>query len=295
VCGTVPRLCFQYAPSDESLDEGKSFFKVAINEIKDLPRAIRNIHGNVEFPHRIFEIYPGDHSRSFDLCRARPQSKWVLQQLMVEMNERRKNGAYDFYQTIRATSDASTLRGRMWEGQVHKYFCSISDERTFYATSLDDHAKTICFSLSGGVDRKDFGTIQAFQGELASHIRDHKSCYLRPVSKTFATVDSVIFVPDCPQSEHPPVLFCQMADCLTHHINTSGLENIQRSFSRRIPELKSLRPAAGRKWAILFIVPKPTGSAFTEQNFSDAKGARIWGPKVAQYVLELDPVEVWRA
>jgi hypothetical protein len=290
VFGSVPRLCFQYA---QNLNEGKSSLNLAIPKIKDLPETLKNIHGGSDMVHRLFEIFPDDQSRAFDLCRCQPISGWVTQQLMIEMNKRRRNGAHEFYQTIQATSNASALRGRMWEGQVHNYLCSIANEMDFYANSLDDPTKTMRFSLSSAMESKDFGTIQAFQGELASCVRDRKPCYLRPVSKTFATIDSVIFVPDFPQSGHQLLLFCQMADCYTHSINISGLENIQRSFKRAIPELKSLRPSARRKWIILFIVPKPTGSAFTRQNFSDVKGARIWGPKVAQYVLELNPREVW--
>lgn len=295
MCGTVPRRCFRCARSDEKLLAAKFRLKKAIDEIEDVTKAIQNIRGNHKFPHRIFEIYPSLDSRQFDCCEVRPLSEWVFNELVAEMEQRDKDFSYKFYRSLQATNDASAFRGRVWERQVHKYFRSIADPTTFCAHSLDNRANSINFSLSNAVQQKDFGTIAAFRGELLSCVRGRKPCYLKPISRTFATVDSVIYLPGFNQPGLQPVLNCQMTDSWTHLISAKGFATIQSSLKPSITDLNELRPSTTQKWILLFIVPAPTGSAFVKQNYKEQEGKRIWGPKVAQYVLELDPGEVWKA
>jgi hypothetical protein len=296
VCGTVPRRCFQYSISEEKLDTAKNCLKAAIDRVQDLAKAIQNVHGNFDFPHRIFEIYPRPIpiSRHFDLCQVRPLSKWVLDRLMAEKEQREKDVGFKFYQSIQATMDASAFRGRIWEWQVHKYFRSITSPTVFQAHSLDNRVDRIVFSLSDAMQHKDFGPIQAFQGELASCVRIKKPCYLKPISKTFAAIDSIFYLPDFATRGLRPIIACQMTDSSIHHINRLGLATLQRSFKTGVPELNCLRPLVNDKWILLFIVPAPTGSAFTKQSYVGS-GTKTWGTKVAQYVLELDPKEVWKA
>ena len=212
---------------------------------------------------------------------------------MAKLEKRDEESAWNFYRSIQGNNDASAIRGHLWEWQVHKYFHSIMEPMTFQASSLDNSMESIEISFSHTIQHKDFGNIQTFQGLLMSLVHEHQSCYLKPSSKTFATVDSVLYVHD-DNPNHQKLIGCQITDARAHPSSIKGFTIMQTSLKHTVPELECLRPSAGQKWIIVFIVPKPMGSSFTKQGYKEAVGRSIWDSKIAQYVLELDTKEVWK-
>jgi hypothetical protein len=269
--------------------------RTAIAQIEDVTNAIRNIRGDRAVPHRIFEVYPRSDSRALELSLVRTVSQWAFDELMIEVERRNADSAEKFYRSILANAHAAPLRGRMWEHQVHKYLRSDSKPTSFTAFYLDDRKKTVQISFPPSMQHKDFGDVQTFQGLLASAVGQDVSCYMKPVAKNFATIDSVLFAHDFTEPGILPLISVQITDALKHPCKVRAFKTLQTSLKSQIPQLASLRPSVAKKWILVFIVPSPMASSFTKQTFDDVATKTIWDSKVVQYVLELDKDEVWKA
>jgi len=287
ICGNTPRRCFKAAISGGALEIAKADVIKAITDIQDVAKAVNDVHGDRPVPHRVFEIYPRTDIRAFSLCLVRPVSPWAFDRLMAEVEQRDIDGAYKFYMQIQGSTDAAQVRGRVWERQVHKYLRSIQIPTSFCIYSLDNHANSLNIQFSSTTLHEAFGPNQIFEGRLTSSIRNGSSCYLKPVSKTFASIDSVLYEHDASRFGFQPLIAFQMTDAWSHPLSVKGLATIQKSLRLQVPELKALRPSGSQKWIIVFVVPAPMGESFVKQGFKDPGGPSHWDSKTAQYVLEL--------
>ena len=296
ICGNVPRQCFQAARSDALREEAAAAILKGISEIEDIGTIMEGVRGYRLLPHHVFEIYPRHDTRNFSLCQFRLVSEWALDQLLAEQDEREENGAYKFYQSIQSTTEAAGLRGQIWERRVHKYFRRI-EPTTFQITSLDDRSTTFDIKMSGEMF-KDFGSIQQFQGHLATCVRAGQSGYLKPLSRSFATLVSLFYAHDFAEQGYQPLMGCQMTEAYTHSLSITGYETVQKSLKPSVPELASLRPSTSMKWITIFVVPEPMGQTFTKQSYkgTECKGQasrKTWDSRIAQFVLELNKDLVW--
>jgi len=294
VCGNAPRRSFKGALSDTALEVEKAEIRKAINEVDDVYETLQGVHGDRPVSHKIFEIYPRQDTRKFQLCLVRPVSQWAFNELMGTLEQRDAAAAHKFYKQIQCTSDAAAVRGRLWERQVHKYFRSLRDPTAFTICSLDNRTNSMTIEFSPATLHRDIGPIQTFEGELTSSIRGGKSCYLKPISKNFASIDAVLYEHGVVRPGLQPFLGAQMTDAATHPTSIKGLALIQKSLKLNVPELKALRPSSTKKWILLFIVPESMEASFVRQNFKDPEGGGShWASKTAQYVLGLSPEQIW--
>lgn len=294
ICGHIPRTCFAAAQSPDMLSEAENGVITAIKETENLAAAIIQTHSGQPVPHRMFELYPAPHSRSWDTCRAHPVSEWAFFQMVVKLDRRGADAAYDFYQLVQGSPDSAALGGRIFESKVHWFFSSITEPRSFRMYSLDDGSISFDIVLSSDLFRKSFGRVQSFAGHLSSSIKDQQSCYLTPLSPILATFDSFLYQHGTTLPGYQPLIGFQISTAREHPISVKGLVVIQRSLNRRVPELCALRPTKTAKWIILFVVPEPMAASFVKQPFKDSSQSVHWGLKTAQFVLELPESEVLR-
>ncbi|KAF8273633.1 hypothetical protein EI94DRAFT_1913870 [Lactarius quietus] len=294
ICGSVPRRAYIAALSSQNLYDAKVDTRSAIKEIEDVAKIMGSVHVDGLFPHKVFEIYPHPDSNRFSGCLVRPVSQWAFDELFQELEVRNAHAARTFYNQIQATPNAATLRGMLWERQVHKYFRSLQPKTetfTFQANSLDNRNDKRLIKLSDATVHKDFGPIQDFRGYLKSSVVNRTSCYLKPIAGNFASVDAVLY-----DAVAGDLLGLQMTESLHHPISITGLAAIQTELTPGDRTLKDLRPTVCKKWNIIFVVPKPMGASYPKQGFKE-KGKPVkktsWQSKTKQYVLELDKKVVW--
>jgi len=134
-----------------------------------------------------------------------------------------------------------------------------------------------------------------FQATLKSAVLGGESCYLKPLSTNFGSIDSVLYDPNFIRGGLRPLIGLQMTDAQKHDISVKGLAMIQKSLHPKDPSLKSLRPSSTQKWIICFVVPAPMGVSFVKQGFKDPVGKSHWDSKISQHVLELPTEEVWKS
>ncbi|KAF5379025.1 hypothetical protein D9615_006070 [Tricholomella constricta] len=291
ILGSAPRPAYHAALSNRTFNDLKVDTRSAIREIDDVAKSILTVHGNGRFPHEVFEIYPCPGSNSFFSCLVRPVSQWAFDELVQALEGRDTYAARNFYIQMQARSGAEFC-GRLWERQVHKHFRSLERSTEFQAVGLDNRNNTKQIILSAATAYSDFGPMQDFQDGLTSSVRDGRQCCLKPMATTFAIFDAVLYDPGAGD-----LLGLQMTESPNHPLNIAGLETIQKALAPRIQSLNHLRPTVDKKLIIVFVVPKPMGASFLKQGFKKmgkAVKTMVWEKKTEQYVLELDPDEVWR-
>jgi hypothetical protein len=297
VCGSVPRTCAAAALSAENLQVAETRIINALLASPDMARAINGMVGETGMPHTAFLVCPGPAGRLWEFALVKPVSDWAFQRIVEEMRVRGKETAYKFYTMIQNHPSASEIRGRFWELQIQRYFRSCTQTpRRFPVRPLGANNPTAVSDVLFNLNRCcDFSLPQAFEGHLVSSIRDGASSYLQPNSKIFATFDSFLYDPRAGQPGHLPLIGLQITTARKHPINLKGLTKLVESL-RRVPELMHLTPSSQSPLIILFIVQKPVGASWQKQDI--VENCRVvnspdWDKKMAQYVLELDPEEVW--
>ena len=292
ICGYIPRPCFAAASSPDALLSATREILDAIDATKNLVDAIANVH-NGQPIHRAFEIFPSPESRRWINCLIRPVSDWAFSQMIAELDRRGADAAYHFYRAIQGSRDPAELVGRMFETKAHAFFRSITTPRSFTAFSLDDRSTTFDIEFSSSTTHYTFGGKQYFTGELASSVNNRKSCYLKPLSRYFATFDSFLYQPEIPLSGCQSLIGFQVTTAYEHRISVLGLKELQACLNAKVPALKALRPTPAKKLILLFVVPEPMAASFRKMQFK-GKTAH-WGQKIAQFVLELPEPEVVRS
>jgi hypothetical protein len=292
ICGYIPRQCFAAALSPDALLSAGRVILDAINETKNLEVAITRVH-NGQPIHRAFEIFPSPNSRRWINCLIRPVSDWAFSQMMAELDRQGADAAYHFYRAIQGSRNSAELVGRMFETKAHAFFRSITKPRSFTAFSLDNRSTTFDIEFSSTTTHYTFGAKQYFAGELASSANNRKSCYLKPMSRYFATFDSFLYQPEIPLSGCQPLIGFQVTTAYEHRISVLGLKELQACLNPQVPVLKALRPTPAKKLILLFVVPEPMAASFRKMQLKGK--AAYWGEKIAQFVLELPEPEVIRS
>jgi hypothetical protein len=291
ICGHIPRRCFKAALSLEALSTATRVILAAIDETKKLSDAVTKVH-NGQPIHRAFKIFPSPKSRFFINCLVRPVSDWAFSQMMVELGRQGADAAYNFYEAIQGSCDSAELVGRMFETKVHAFFRSITTPRSFTAFSLDDRSITFDIKFSSSTKHYTFGAKQRFEGRLASSVNNRESCYLKPLSRYFATFDSFLYQPEIPLSGSQPLIGFQVTTAYEHRISVVDLKELQACLNPKVSPLKALRPTPAKKLILLFVVPEPMAASFRKMQFTG--DAAYWGEKITQFVLELPEPEVIR-
>jgi hypothetical protein len=292
VCEYIPRQCFAAALSPDALSSATRVTLKAIGETEKLADTIAKVeHG--EPIHSAFEIYPSPESRCWINCLVRPVSDWAFYQMMAELDRRGADAAYQFYQDIQGSRDSAELVGKSFEYKAHVFFRSITMPRRFTLLSLDDRSTTLDIEFSSSTTHCTFGAKQFFTGQLASFANNHKSCYLKPLSRRFASFDSFLYQPDITQYGCQPLIAFQITTAYEYTINVLGLTDLQACLSPKVPVLQALRPTTAKKLIILFVVPEAIAASFVKMQFK-GKVAH-WGRKTIQYVLGLPEAEVMRS
>jgi len=262
---------------------------MAVRDVKDIKSTLESVYRSGDMS-RLFQISPRGDNRSLESSKIEPVSEWALDQFMARLEEDDQRATYDMYRRIRWHPE---LRGRIWQNRVHKYFCSLPTMTQFSIYPLGDStANPLTIEFISDTKHTDFARFQDFGGLLTSSVMDQRSCYLRPLSKTFATFDSFLYQPGFHPSNFQPLICFQITDALKHDIHLSGLQGTQTACRATIPELKALRPSVAKKWIIVFVMPTNMGSAFGLQKI--VKESSVWMSKTAQYHLELSPEAVMR-
>ena len=292
ICGYIPRPCFAAALSPDALLSAAGEILQAIDETKNLADAIDKVHSGQSI-HRAFEIFPSIRSRRWIRCLIRPVSDWAFSQMMAELDRQGADAAYLFYRAIQGSRDSAQLVGRMFETKVHVFLRSITTPRTFTAYSLDDRSNTFDIEFSSSMTHHTFGAKQYFTGRLASSVNKRESCYLKPLSRCFATFDSFLYQPENFLPGCRSLIGLQVTTAYEHPISVLGLKELQACLTPKIPALKALRPTTAEKLILLFVVPEPMGASFRKMQFKGK--AAHWDAKLTQFVLELPEPEVIRS
>jgi hypothetical protein len=292
ICGYIPRRCFAAGLSLEALSTATRIILTAIDETKNLSDTVAKVDNGRPI-HHAFEIFPSPESRRWINCLVRPVSDWAFSQMMVELGRQGADAAYHFYEAIQGSRDSADLVGRMFETKVHVFFRSITTPRSFTAFSLDDRSTTFDIKFSSSTTHYTFGAKQRFAGKLALSVNNRESCYLKPLSRYFATFDSFLYQPEITLSGSQPLIGFQVTTAYEHRISVVGLKELQACLNPQVPPLKTLRPTQAKKLILLFVVPEPMAASFRKMQFTG--NAAYWGEKITQFVLELPEPEVIRS
>jgi hypothetical protein len=285
ICGSVPREFLNAVESSVARVQVRAEISEAIESCKDIKEAIYAVAGDLAVPHRAFVIYPGDEYRSLVGCLVKPISEYAMDTIIMTLDERSADAAFNLYQSIQGSSLAAAFRGKIWERKVHGYFRRTAT--SFTIRSLDG-TSTRLWDFSKDMKHFDFGPPQMLAGEIARCVAAGESVYLQPISDNFASLDSIIYQPT------DDLVGIQITDTLIHPIKATGLSALQLLLKPKHALLAPLRPTVGKPWILLFVVPTPMGNSFTRQNIEGVAAAN-WSRKTVQYVLGLDRREVFRA
>lgn len=285
ICGPMPCQFLHAAESREVRKHVQVQISDAIQKSKDLVEAIDSVAGDEVVPHRAFAVYPS-RGRSLIGCHVKAISNGAMKTIVRTLNKQSANAAFDLYQNTQGSSKAATLRGNLWELKIHGYLPR-QGGCPFTIRSLDNVPNNQLV-LPKDIKHFVFGPPQELSGTIADCVDARKAVYLQPISDSFASLDSIIYQPNC------PLIGIQVTNAASHSINTKGLMNLQSYLSPKNKFLSPLRPTVEKPWIILFVVPKPMESYFTKQRITGDANA-TWSKKTVQYVLGLDEVEVFHA
>jgi hypothetical protein len=315
ICGYIPRQCLRAAYSPETLSAVTEEVRGAIRATTNLKDAIMSVSTG-EPIHRAFEMYPSLKNRAWIHCLVRPVSDWAFSEMIAELDRRGAAAAYELYHGIKGSSSAATLAGNMFEAKVHAFFQCILTPRRFMvrpvlpvdkrstaldkrSTTFDKRSNSFDIEFSSDTTHLSFGPKQDFMGQLTSFVNDdNKSCYLKPLSSTFATFDSFLYQPGLPRSDCQPLIGFQVTTAKTHPIKVIGLQDLQACLNPTVPELEALRPTTNKKLIILFVVPESRAASWVKMPFKgkdqEKDPGKVWEGKTIQYVLGLPEEEVFR-
>jgi len=291
ICGYNPRRCYSASTSPVALTEVFNSINLAIEGTTNLLDAMNNVATGQPI-HRAFEVWPSLDRSSFVI---QPISDWAFSEMVAELDRRDTDAAYKFYQQIKGSRNSVSLGGPLFKSKAHKFFQSITKPRSFSIRSLDDPSMTLDIEFSSAVVHQNFGSEQFFGGYLTTFVKNQESCYLKPLSPTYSTFDAFLCQHMITQPGYQPFIGLQVTNAASHSIGIKGLEAIQKSLKKQIPELNSLRPSTAKKWIVLFVVPEPMAVSFQKQLITDAAEVGHWYAKTAQYVLGLPEYEVLRS
>ncbi|KAF8238275.1 hypothetical protein L208DRAFT_1243387, partial [Tricholoma matsutake] len=165
ICGFVPREFLNAAKSPVARAQAQTKISKAIESSRDIKEAIHAVAGDLAVPHRAFVVCPGDEYRSLVGCLVKPISEYAMDTIIMTLDERSADAAFNLYQSIQGSSLAAAFRGKIWERKVHGYFRRTATS-SFTIRSLDSMS-TRPWDFSKDVKHFDFGPPQMLAGEIA--------------------------------------------------------------------------------------------------------------------------------
>jgi hypothetical protein len=274
---------------EAGIENEKSVVEKAIEQIPsgtDIANLITNLSLPHNTSHTIFEVRSNHPGRIFQMATHHATSGWVLDKLIKEYELRLANAAWEFYTTLRSSDDAS-LRGRIWERQVHSYLHSRTNSVNLVAISLEIQQKSIDIEIPPGIPRRDFNS-GSFLNNLEDAIQKRNPVYLIPLDPNFPTIDSALYKPD------NPFCYFQMTIADQHSPKTIGFKKLQR-WMKRDSLASTLRPTKHKPWHLIYIVPKGMRDTISKQCLVGSESeVEIWGAKIKQFVLEISTEEVFK-
>jgi hypothetical protein len=287
--GLNPRQCFgaSQRPSNLAHSKGDILKKIrSIDSRESLQNLLTQTFTTRGLSHSIFELSPGDDGRLLSQARVGAVSPWALDMLLQEYERRKADAAADFYESIAGLPYAGSLKGRLRERQVLKYFDSLQDLQTFSLRSLSDSSISE-WIYPGPTHRITFQS-RAFTFSLRDAVNDGKSIHFVPADPNFRAVDSILYYPA------DGLRFIQVTFDPNHDLPASGFQRIQSWLKLHTP-LASLRPstAKGKHWDIIFVVPDYLAPDFKKQSITGDTTKGEWAHKIDQYVLVIKEETIW--
>ena len=245
--------------------------------------------------HTIFELSPRDNDRLFGDALIGTVSPWALDLLLGAYEAQKPDAAFEFYEAITDITKAWSLRGRILEWQVLRYFDNLKGPHTFILRSLKDNSiinwvypgHTKCHMFQPTTFAK--GVVPAGRNWLQSAVSNKQSLHLVPKDPNFPALDSIVYDPK-PESG---LSLNQITANLHHPVAVVGLQHVQR-WLKQNTLLAHLQPSIQcRHWPFTFIVPETISDSFTKQLFEGDTITQEWANKVDQYVLGIEEESLW--
>ena len=282
--GNNPRRGFYASSDDSSFQEAVASIHEQISAVPastNILSLIFDVRSGGNFSHRLFEMYSRNDAHFFANCHIRLVSDWLFERLLVKYEERQADVARELFNAIRKEPEIASINGVIWERQCHLFFRSLRSPRSFVLRSLDDPSGSITYEWEypGSIGYQTFGS-GSFATQLQALIADETSGYLKPMSTTFPTLDSLLYQPGYLE-------FLQMTVSPSHPGSIAGFQRIQRWLKLKGPA-SHLRPSKSRPWTFIFVVPEEMAASFNQQSFGN-----VWGSKVKQFVLGLSQKDIW--
>ncbi len=282
--GYNPRECFDASYSVTRLNAKKAAIKTQISGItektSDILRALDLYQmGDSAFSHVIFQIYPADESRLFELCHYETVSRWVFDSLLKACEDRQPDATAIFYRDFSGQPWAASLRGCLFERQVLKYLDSIDTDRGMLTRRLTD-SDQVTWTYHGPIRRFTFEEPTVID-KIKNAVETNEPLHLVPSALNFPAVDSIVYYPN-------KVLTCIQSMIRNEDpIAVSGLQHIQGRLEPHTPSA-DLRPEVTRPRCFVFIVPPDMASNFTLQKLKGDTAIGERAGTVEQYVLGLE-------
>jgi len=286
--GFNPRRCFGASQSESNLLQLTQAIENKIRSVSmtvGILTLLNAAYTSRGVSHSIFELAPSDGMRSLGGAQIGAVSPWALDMLLKEYETRQENAAADFYISISGMASAGSLRGRLMERQVLKYFDTLHGPHDFYIRSLAN--STISkWTYPGPAERVTFQS-RSFTHTLNSAVEAKQPQHLVPSDPNFPAVDSILYDP-------AGVLVCiQITIQDKHPVAVLGLRRIQGWLKYKTP-LANLRPStSGKHWPLIFVAPDTVAPAFRLQDFEGDTDKYEWAKKVDQYVLGIKEDVLW--
>ncbi|TDL27110.1 hypothetical protein BD410DRAFT_783297 [Rickenella mellea] len=282
--GLNARQSWDASRSNTTLNATKESVRTTVRQMPAM-MSLRSLLDNttsgsvVGISHTVFELKALDAQRLFASARQKARSAWVMDLVLTQYEEDQKDAARLFYEHIKQSTSAATMKGIIWEREVHKYFQKLRKKRDFKLISLEGYE---AFSLKhpGNVTTVKYN-IKTLSKQLQENRQ--KARYFQPIQLNSPAVDSLFYTKD--------ILYClQITAAVSHPIAVSGLVDIQECLKLNSP-LAALRPSPADPWPFVFVVPKGGSFSHTPQTLEG--GAPGWADKIHQFVLELSEDDVW--
>ena len=266
---------------------------VVMDKINSIPRTtnilnlLHETYTSSDLSHSIFELSPSTENELRLLLGARvgTVSMWALDLLLKKYETHQADAAVEFFNSINGTPCAGSLRGRIMERQVLKYFNSLKGPQIFQLRSLADSSITQ-WKYPGPARCVTFQS-QTFTTSLQSAVDTRVPIHLVPLDPNFPAVDSILYDPD------EVLTGIQVTIRDEHPVAVSGLKRVQGWLKLKSP-LAHLRPSTtGSHWRLIFVVPATVATTFKRQVFEQDNAGNEWYGKVDQYVLSISDDKLW--
>ena len=223
----------------------------------------------------LFEINPPDGDRDL-YVDVRPVSTFAIDLIIERQSAQSLLASYN---AVKSLKPYAAVSGELLERAFHA-FLTTEDGRQFTIRSLDD-GTLWSIKITSDIKSGSFGSTKTLDRHAIKRLADGKACYLKPLSRTRATVDAILLLPAGSfKAVNPPgqltltgplfMLFV-FTRGTKHSVKPSGLRLIQSAFYKAPGS--SLRPTQFAPWHIVFAVPPDLASRYkTTQPIQELDG-----------------------